>query len=208
MLRVSGLCFRAGKFALQNVSLDVAEGEYFALLGPTGSGKSLLVQIVCGLISPDEGEIFIGGTNVTTLAPRLRGIGYVPQDYGLFPHLNVEQNIVFGLRARGVGIQEARRSIAGLVEMLGLERLLGRSTLSLSGGERQKVALARALAVKPQLLMLDEPVSALDESIRQSVCAELRRIQQELRITTVHVTHNFEEALAVSDRAGIMRKGR
>ncbi|HOX37570.1 MAG TPA: ABC transporter ATP-binding protein [Candidatus Brocadiia bacterium] len=208
MLQVQGLRYRAGNFALQEVSLDIEAGEYFALLGPTGSGKTLLIQNICGLIRADGGSILIEGRDVTRLAPRMRDIGYVPQDYGLFPHLNVERNVVFGLRARGVPMREARERIRGLVETLQLGRLLNRSTRGLSGGERQKVALARALAIRPKLLMLDEPVSALDESIRQTVCAELCRLQRELRIATVHVTHSFEEALAVSDRAGIMREGR
>ena len=208
MIQVSDLCLRVGRFALHEVTLDVARGDYFALLGPNGSGKTLLLECLCGLIRPSRGRIFIGGRDVTGAAPRHRHIGYVPQDYGLFPHLTVEQNVVFALRARGRSRRNARRAAEPLVEMLGLGRLLPRHVVGLSGGEQQKVALARALALRPRLLLLDEPISAIDPADHHRLCAELRHLQQELGVATIHVTHSVEEALAVSDHAGVLFDGR
>lgn len=208
MIEIENLSLEVGSFALRNLSLRIGAGEYFVLLGPTGAGKTLFLKCLCGLIAVQSGTICIEGQEVTHLAPRLRQIGYVPQDYGLFPHLRVEENITFALRLRRISRREARERVRPILEMLQLEPLLARSPTTLSGGERQRVALARALAIQPRLLLLDEPVSALDESTREHVCTELRRIQQELQITTIHVSHNLEEALAVSDRAGILDAGR
>jgi len=208
MIRVSGLCFSVGGFSLRSVSLDVASGEYFVLLGPTGAGKTLFTECLCGLLRPSGGTIEIDGRDVTRLAPRLRGIGYAPQHQGLFPHLSVRENIAFALRARRVGREETRERVAAMADLLGLGHLLERWPAHLSGGERQKVAIARALAPRPRLLILDEPVSAVDESSRELVCAELRRLQRELQITTLHVSHNLEEAFSVGDRAGLFHDGR
>ena len=208
MIRVERLCYRVGAFALEDVSLEVGAGEYFVLLGPTGSGKTLLVECLCGLLRPLGGRIEIDGLDVTRLAPRLRGIGYVPQHQALFPHLSVRDNIAFPLRARHVPRAEVRRRLGPFVELLRLEHLLARWPMHLSGGERQKVALARALVAQPRLVLLDEPVSALDESTREHLCAELRRIHGELDVTTIHISHSVEEALSVADRAGVIHQGR
>ncbi len=207
MIRVRGLSLRIGAFALRELSLEVANGDYFILLGPTGSGKTLFIECLCGLIRPDAGTIEIDGCDVTALAPRLRGIGYVPQHQGLFPHLSVRDNIAFPLRARRVPATAAEERIGPLVELLGIGHLLDRWPANLSGGERQKVALARALAARPNLLLLDEPVSALDEGSRERLCAELRRIHEELRITTLHVSHSVEEALSIGNRAAVLNDG-
>ena len=207
MIRVQGLSFTVGAFSLRDISLEVASGEYFILLGPTGAGKSLFIECLCGLLRPETGTIEINGRDVTRLAPRLREIGYVPQQQGLCPHLKVVDNIAFPLRARHLGSGAIRERVDPLVELLGLEGLLDRLPAHLSGGERQKVALARALAARPELLLLDEPVSALDESSRERLCADLRRIHHELQVTTIHVSHNFEEALTVGDRAGVLHNG-
>lgn len=207
MIRVRGLRLRIGAFALDDLSLEVAPGDYFILLGPTGSGKTLFVECLCGLLCPDHGTIEIDGRDVTRLAPRLRGIGYVPQHQGLFPHLCVGDNIAFPLRARGISPAEAERAARPLVELLGIAHLAGRWPAHLSGGERQKVALARALASRPKVLLLDEPVSALDEAGRERLCADLRRIHEQLRVTTLHVSHSVEEALSVGDRAAVLRGG-
>jgi ABC-type sugar transport system ATPase subunit len=208
MIRVEKLCLTIGAFSLREVSLEVQSGEYFVLLGPTGSGKTLFIECLCGLVRPSSGAIEIGGRDVTALEPRLRGIGYVPQHQSLFPHLKVKDNIAFPLRARGLEHTEFQRRVGPLIELLGLVPLLERWPAHLSGGERQKVALARALAAQPRLLLLDEPVSAVDESSREVLCAELRRIHRELQITTLHVSHSVEEALSVADRAAVLHQGR
>jgi len=207
MIRMRNVTFRAGDFTVRDVSLDVPSSEYFALLGPNGSGKTLLVNCLCGLIRAERGTIEVNGRDVTRAEPRLRRIGYVPQDYGLFPHMNVARNVTFPLRARGAPHAAALRDVRGVIETLSLERLLGRDTVTLSGGERQKVALARALAVRPDLLLLDEPVSALDGPTRAEVLEELRHVQREFAVTTIHVCHSTDEARAVADRAGIMIDG-
>lgn len=208
MIRVTGLGLTVGSFTLGPISLHVDAGDYFVLLGPTGMGKTLFVECLCGLIRPAQGRIEIDGRDVTRLAPRRRGIGYVPQHQGLFPHLRVRDNIVFPLRARRLRAREIRKRIEPLVELLGLESLLERWPSSLSGGERQKAALARALATHPRLLLLDEPVSAVDELTRDRLCTELRRIHTQLQPTTIHISHNIEEAIAVADRGGVLRHGR
>jgi len=208
MIRVRDLAFRAGDFTVRDVSLDVAGGEYFVLLGPNGSGKTLLVTCLCGLIRAERGSIAIGGRDVTCAEPRRRHIGYVPQDYGLFPHMNVARNVTFALRARGMSHRAALAQAGPVIETLRLGRLLGRDTPTLSGGERQKVALARALAGQPKLLLLDEPVSALDGPTRSEVIAQLRDVQRAFGVATIHVCHHMDEARALADRAAVMIEGR
>jgi len=207
VFRIEKLETTAGRFRLRGVSLEAPAGSYGVLLGPPGSGKSVLVETICGLRQADAGRILIEDDDVTHVEPRNRQVGYVPQDYVLFPTKKVTDNIVFGLRARGMARSKALDEIQWVVELLHIEHLLERWPGTLSGGEQQRVALARALAIKPRLLLLDEPVSALDEGLRERVCRELRRCQRELGITTVHISHNLEEALAVSDWAAIMNHG-
>jgi molybdate transport system ATP-binding protein len=208
VIRLEALSLRAGAFEVRDVSLEVADGETLVLLGPNGSGKSLLVGCLCGLVRATGGRFRIDGRDVTDLEPRLRGIGFVPQDSGLFPHLDVARNVTFGLRARGLSGRAALCEAAAAVATLHLDGLLGRSPATLSGGERQRVALARALAIRPKLLLLDEPVSALDGPTRAEVLDELRRVREEFRVTTIHVCHAIDEAMAVADRAGVMIGGR
>ena len=208
MLRLRDVTLRAGRFRLHPVSLTVAAGDYFVLMGPTGSGKSLLVQAVCGLVRIESGSIAIDGKDVTAAEPRFRRVGYVPQTAGLFPHLSVARNITFGLEVRGTGRRQALRKVAPIVQRLGVGHLMGRSTVNLSGGETQKVALARALACDPKLLMLDEPVSALDEPTRREICPLLNQVQRQFGVATVHVCHSREEAAALADRVGVMSAGR
>lgn len=208
MLQLKNISLRAGDFRVREVCLQTEPGEYFVVMGPTGSGKSLLAKCICGLVRATGGRIHIDGRDVTDLEPRQRKVGYVPQDCSLFPHMNVARNLTFARRVRGLSHRVALGDLQPLIDMLRLDRLLGRRTDTLSGGERQKVALARALAAEPSLLVLDEPLSALDEPTRQAVSAELSRVQRELRITTIHICHNTLEAGALADRIGIMHQGR
>jgi len=208
MLQVENIFLAAGDFQVQDVCLRTESDEYFVIMGPTGSGKSLLAKCICGLVRATGGRIHIGGRDVTDLEPRLRRVGYVPQDCSLFPHMNVARNLTFARRVGGRSHRAAMRDLRPLIDMLRLNDLLGRRTTTLSGGERQKVALARALAAEPSLLVLDEPLSALDEPTRQAVSAELSRVQKELRIATIHICHNTQEAGALADRIGIMHQGR
>jgi ABC-type Fe3+/spermidine/putrescine transport system ATPase subunit len=203
MIRAEEMSFSIGTFEMQRLNIDMAKGEYFILLGPPGSGKTIFLECLCGLKKIHSGRILIDGRDVTQLEPRRRGIGYVPQDYALFPNLSVEQNIAFGLRAHGY----EETNITEITDMLGIRHLLRRSIYGLSGGEKQRVALARALVLKPKILLLDEPVCALDEVTRQQICAQLLDIQRRLGLATVHVSHNLEEAFSVADRAAILHRG-
>jgi len=208
LIQVRGLSLRLGDFAVHDADLDVAKGDYFVLLGPTGAGKTVLLECIAGLHRPQKGEIYVDGVQVNDVAPERRSMGYLPQDYALFPHLDVRQNIAFGMRLRKRSKKETSDKVDELAALLGITHLLRRAPLTLSGGEQQRVALARALAIEPQVLLLDEPLSALDEQTRETLCVELRRVHEELGTTTVHVSHNFEETLAVADRIGIIHEGR
>ena len=208
MLKIRDLALQAGEFRVDVAALDVAAGEYFVLLGPNGCGKTLLLSCLAGLLRAERGTVLVAGQDVTLLEPRRRHIGYVPQDYGLFPHMDVARNITFALRVRGMAHAAALARLTPLIDLLDLRRLLAHWPLTLSGGERQKVSLARALAIQPALLLLDEPVSALDWPTRAEVLEQLRRVQKELAVTTIHVCHSPDEAMAVADRAGVMIGGR
>ena len=207
MIRTEEISFHIGTFELQRLSINIAKGEYFILLGPPGSGKTIFLECLCGLKKINSGRLYIDGSDVTNIEPRARGIGYVPQDYALFPHLSVEQNIAFGLRTRGCKRKEMQSKITDTAELLDIRRLLLRKIHGLSGGEKQRVSLARVLVLQPKILLLDEPVCALDEVTRQEVCAQLLSIQRRLGLTTIHVSHNLEEAFTVADRAAILKDG-
>ncbi len=212
-MKIAALCLRnvnlrAGEFCVCDIALSVAAGEYFVLMGLTGSGKSMLLKSICGLMRVRSGRILIHGEDVTNLEPARRKVGYVPQHSDLFPHLRVIDNITFGLQVRGQGRILARECVAEIVATLGLDHLVERSTVHLSGGERQKVALGRALAVKPEILLLDEPVSALDEPTRFEMCRVLKTIHNEFHIATMHICHSADEARSVADRIGVMQQGR
>jgi len=196
------------EFHLRRITLDVEAGEYFVVLGPTGAGKTVLLEAIAGLHPPRQGRIFVDGEDVTDLPPERRSIGFVYQDYALFPHLSVAENIAFGLRLRGMERRAIEKRVAGIGQLLSIHHLLHRRPGTLSGGEQQRVALARALVVEPRLLLLDEPLSALDPGTREGLQRELARLQRELGTTTVHVTHDFEEAVALGDRIAIVNEGR
>jgi putative spermidine/putrescine transport system ATP-binding protein len=193
--------------AVKDATLMIGEGEFVVLLGPSGCGKTTTLRMIAGLIEATRGTILIGGTNVTSLPARKRNIGMVFQDYALFPHLDIARNVGFGLRERGAD----RATIAQRVtELLSLVRLSGferRYPSQLSGGQQQRVALARALACSPAVLLMDEPLGALDLKLREAMQTELRRLQRELRITTVFVTHDQTEAMALADRIAVMSDG-
>ena len=208
MIRTQELTFRVGMFQLDRLTIDIAAGKYFVLLGPPGAGKSIFLECLCGLRRVDSGRVFIDGQDVTHTEPRLRGIGYVPQDYALFPHLSVMQNIMFGLRLTRCEQSQLMSRLKDITQLLGIQHLLPRRIAGLSGGEQQRVALARALVLQPKILLLDEPVCALDEAMRQDVCHQLLRVQRQLELTVIHVSHNLEEAFSVADQAAILHEGR
>lgn len=208
MIRIRDFLYTVGSFRLHVPRFELVAGEYFVILGTTGSGKTAFIECLAGLRHPRSGAISIAGRDATELAPRHRGIGYVPQDFALFKHRTVKGNIAFGLENRRMNRADINRVVREKAELLGIEHLLERRIKGLSGGERQRVALARALAIKPEILILDEPVSALDEATRETVCAELRRLHRKVGLTTIHISHNLDEAFSVADRAAVMNAGR
>ncbi|MCP3955900.1 MAG: ABC transporter ATP-binding protein [Desulfobacterales bacterium] len=208
MIRLEELHIRLPNFSLDNVNLDIPAGEFFVLMGPTGSGKTLLLEAIAGLIKASRGRIFIDGKEVSGQPPEKRGIGIVYQDQALFPHLTVAQNIFYGLRYHQIDSGKAREHIDGLVSLLDLKHLLDRLPVNLSGGEKQRVALARALAVQPGVLLLDEPLSALDPNFRDGVRTALKTLHKNTGATFMMVSHDFTDALSLADRAAVINKGR
>jgi putative spermidine/putrescine transport system ATP-binding protein len=208
-IHVTGLRKRYGDVtALADVDLVVSAGEFFTLLGPSGSGKTTLLRLIAGFERPDAGRVELGGRDVTQVPPYARDVNTVFQDYALFPHMTVAQNIEYGLRVRRVAKAERRDKVDRALEMVRLPGLGGRKPAQLSGGQRQRVALARAIVNEPQVLLLDEPLGALDLKLRQEMQLELQRVQREVRITFVYVTHDQEEALTMSDRIAVLSQGR
>ncbi len=197
-----------GVVAVAGVDLVIDEGEFFTLLGPSGSGKTTLLRMIAGFERPDAGRIELGGRDVTSLPPHLRDTNTVFQDYALFPHMSVAQNIGYGLRIKRIPGAERQRRVDRALRMVRLEGLGTRRPNQLSGGQRQRVALARAVINEPEVLLLDEPLGALDLKLRQEMQIELKQIQKEVGITFVYVTHDQEEALTMSDRVAVMSNGR
>ncbi len=195
-------------FQLNNISLSIAEKEYLAILGPTGSGKTLLLETIAGIFPPDSGRIMVNGDDITDAPPSRRQVGMVYQDYMLFPHLTLSQNIAFGLEARKIPAEQIRQKVSQMAEMLGIAHLLHRRPGTLSGGEQQRGAIARALVIEPTALLLDEPLSALDESTANRLQKEIKQIHQLTGATTIHITHRFEEAYVMADRIAVMKDGR
>jgi spermidine/putrescine ABC transporter ATP-binding subunit len=208
-LTIEGLSKRfGGTFAVEEVSLSVAEGEFVALLGPSGCGKTTILRMVAGLAEPDSGRILIGQRDVTWVQSHKRQVGLVFQSYALFPHMTVFDNIAFGLRRQKRPDDEVRGRVAEALEMVRLSGFAERLPGALSGGQQQRVALARAIAPQPSLLLLDEPLSNLDAQLRDEMQVELKRLQNDLGITTLFVTHDQAEALAMSDRVCVLDQGR
>jgi len=202
MIDIKNLSKRWEGFALENINLEIRDNEYFTILGPTGAGKTLLMECIAGLHSPDKGSIWLNEKDITDLSPEKRNVGFVYQDYMLFPHMNVEENIRFGLKLR----KRSDDGIARISDLLKITPLLKRNPGTLSGGEQQRVALARVLVTNPDVLLLDEPLSALDIRTRENLREELQRIHKEMKTTTIHITHNFEEAF-LGDRIAVMNNG-
>jgi putative spermidine/putrescine transport system ATP-binding protein len=198
----------AGVTALDGLSLTLAPGELVALLGPSGCGKTTAMRLVAGLEEADGGRVVVGGQDVTGLPANKRDMGMVFQAYSLFPHMVAWENVAFGLQMRKVAAAERKRRALETLELVGLAAFANRYANQLSGGQQQRVALARALAINPKVLLLDEPLSALDAKVRGRLRDEIRRVQLEVGITTLFVTHDQEEALAIADRVGVMNKGR
>ena len=203
-IEINNLSYQIGAFSLENFSLTINKGEYFVLIGKNGSGKTTLIKLIAGICHPLDGTIKINGVDMTNIPPWKRAIGYLPQDGLLFPNRTVKKNIQFGLEVRGAGFDEINSQVNKVVEMLDLSNLLERKTQGLSGGEKQKVCLARALACNPDVLLLDEPVSAIDEKAKVIYCHKLKSLQKELKITTLHVSHNSLETEFLADRVGVM----
>jgi len=213
MVRVEGLSKRfrhrvkGDLWAVREVSLAVAPGEFLTLLGPSGCGKTTTLRMIAGFESPDAGRVWIGDRDVTALMANQRDIGFVFQSYALFPHLTVFDNVAYGLRIRGVDRAETARRVGEVLALVGLSRYEAQQPHQLSGGEQQRVALARAIVIRPRVLLFDEPLSNLDAKLRVQMREEIRRLQKELSITAVYVTHDQEEAMAVSDRIAVMSQG-
>jgi ABC-type Fe3+/spermidine/putrescine transport system ATPase subunit len=208
MIRIKDLSIELGEFHLEDINLSIEDGEYFVILGPTGAGKSVLIECIAGLHKIRHGEVWLEQDNITSRAPEERSIGYVPQDYVLFPFLNVVDNIAFGLKQSKLKAAEIRERVEKLSRLVGISHLMHRDTRSLSGGEKQRVALARALAPSPSILLLDEPLSALDLRTAKYLRQELSRIHYQLGLTTVHITHDLMEALGMADRVAVIQNGR
>jgi putative spermidine/putrescine transport system ATP-binding protein len=208
-IRVQGLRKNYGAVvALAGVDLEIQRGEFFTLLGPSGSGKTTLLRLIAGFERPEGGTIELAGREISKVPPYARNVNTVFQDYALFPHMTVAENIQYGMKVRRVGKSERRQRAERALDMVRLTGLGGRKTAQLSGGQRQRVALARAIVNEPEVLLLDEPLGALDLKLRQEMQIELQHVQREVGITFVYVTHDQEEALSMSDRIAVLSQGR
>ena len=194
--------------AVDDVDLSVADGEFFTLLGPSGSGKTTTLRIIAGFEQPDHGRVTLGGEDITRRPPYARDVNTVFQDYALFPHMTVEQNVGYGLKVKGVGRSERAGQVREVLRMVRLEGYGSRKPVQLSGGQRQRVALARSIVNQPKVLLLDEPPGALDLKLRQEMQVFLKALQQDLGMTFLYVTHDQEEALTMSDNVAVFNEGR
>lgn len=208
MIEFDHVSLSLGSFSLRDVSFSIEKGDYYFILGPSGAGKTVIIEAIAGLHKPDSGEVLINGDRATMQPPEKRKISLVYQDYSLFPHMSVADNVGFGLRRQKVDKDETELKVNKILEEFGISHLRERAPLTLSGGEQQRVALARALVVDPEILLLDEPLSAMDPNIKERFIEELERIHRERDITIVHVTHSRKEALALATRVAIVIDGR
>jgi len=208
MIQLDNLSIRSGAFALSDVSLTIPEGAYAVLMGGTGQGKTTILEAICGLRTVTSGRVILCGIEVTREKPANRGVGYVPQDLGLFPMMTVRGHLEFALRVRRSPPDVTRKRVGELATTLGIEKLLDRHVRHLSGGEAQRVALGRALSFRPRILLLDEPLNALDETTRDRLCELLRSIQKQSALTTLHITHSRTEARLLADRLLVLSEGR
>jgi len=207
-LIIDAVTQRYGSFrAVDNITLDIKAGELIALLGPSGCGKTTLLRIIAGFIVQSEGHIIVGESMIDDLPPNRREVGIVFQNYALFPHMTIAENIAYGLAARGVGGREQQARVKDMLALIQLDHIADRYPKQLSGGQQQRVALARALAVKPNILLLDEPFGALDKNLRLDMQIEVKRLQREYGITTILVTHDQEEAMSMADRIAVLNRG-
>ena len=201
-------CYNAASLALDEVTLSVQSGEIVALLGPSGCGKTTLLRAIAGFVRQQSGRILIDGRSVDDLPPNMRNIGIVFQNYALFPHMTVAQNVAYGLQARGRSAAEIKPRVAHMIEVVRLAGMADRYPRQLSGGQQQRVALARMLAIEPTVVLLDEPFSALDKSLRLDMQIEIKRLQRQFGLTAILVTHDQDEAMGIADRVAVMNKGR
>lgn len=207
MIKIEKLSKDWKEFEIKHVSLEVEDGEYFVILGPSGSGKTMLLELIAGIWYPDSGKIYMDHQEVTLFPPEERGVGFVYQDYMLFPHKTVFENIAFGLNIRKGDKKETENKVREIMDLFGISHLADRLPRTLSGGEQQRTALARALIIQPRVMLMDEPLSALDKSTKEELIQELKDVHKKFDTTIIHVTHNFDEALALADRIAIMKDG-
>jgi len=206
MLKLENISLNFDEFSLKNISFKVVDGEYFVLLGESGAGKSLILEIVAGLVKPDKGKIILSGKEITNVAIQKRQVGIVFQDYAIFPHLSVKENICYPLKANKIPKYKREKIVMDLAEKMGISKLLHRKPATLSGGEMQRVALARTLTLKPKILLLDEPLSSLDVQLKNEMRDVLRKLSLE-GLTIIHVTHDYQEAVALAQKVGIIHNG-
>jgi molybdate/tungstate transport system ATP-binding protein len=208
VIELRNLSVKAGKFNLKDISLHIEDGQYCILVGPSGSGKTVLLETISGIRRPQQGDVLVDGQSINLVAPEKRQFSLVYQDCVLFPHLSVLDNIAFGLKVRNQPAHRIAAEVQSMAELLNIQPLLQRQTMTLSGGERNKIALARSLILKPRLLLLDEPLSALDPQSRELLQAELASINRRTGVSVIHVTHEFKEAMALGQQVAVMHQGR